>query len=171
MSTFLLNVPPEPKFWRRHCSTGLERNSCMKFCLMFLPPQPKSWRRPCRLHIMRFPITNDVNDFLYVNKSALGSTVHASSRLASPSRRSPAVHAGRVGDGGRGLHALQRSDRCARARPAAAARPVRWVQPPARRLAARSFRAFARVRQPVRAGLNRLTLCVWDRCLIYENWL
>ena len=34
------------KFWRRHCSTGLEWNSCMKFCLLF-SPQPKSiWRRP-----------------------------------------------------------------------------------------------------------------------------
>ena len=35
---------PLPKFWRRHCSTGLERNSCMKFCLKFLPIQ-KSWSR------------------------------------------------------------------------------------------------------------------------------
>ena len=34
MSTFLLNVPPELKFWRRQCSTGHERNSCMKFCPM-----------------------------------------------------------------------------------------------------------------------------------------
>ena len=25
---------PEQKFWRRHCNTGLERNSCMKFCPM-----------------------------------------------------------------------------------------------------------------------------------------
>ena len=31
----------EPKFWRRHCSTGLERKSCMKFCPMFPPPEPK----------------------------------------------------------------------------------------------------------------------------------
>ena len=30
--------PPEPKFWRRHCSTGLERKSCMKFCLMYQNP-------------------------------------------------------------------------------------------------------------------------------------
>ena len=36
MSTFLLNVPPELKFWRRHCSTELERNSYMKFCPMSL---------------------------------------------------------------------------------------------------------------------------------------
>ena len=35
MSIFLLNVSSEPKFWRRHCSTKRERNSCMKFCLMF----------------------------------------------------------------------------------------------------------------------------------------
>ena len=35
MSTFLLNVPPEPKFWRRHCSTGLDWNSCMIFCPIF----------------------------------------------------------------------------------------------------------------------------------------
>ena len=35
MSTFSLNVPSELKFWRRHCSTVLERNSCMKFCPRF----------------------------------------------------------------------------------------------------------------------------------------
>ena len=35
MSPFLLNVPSELKFWRRHCSTVLERNSCMKFCPRF----------------------------------------------------------------------------------------------------------------------------------------
>ena len=35
-----IECPPEPKFWRRHCSTGLELNSCMKFCFMFpLPNQ------------------------------------------------------------------------------------------------------------------------------------
>ena len=40
MSTFLLNFPlPEPKFWRRHCSTGLERNSNMKFCPSLPPNQ------------------------------------------------------------------------------------------------------------------------------------
>ena len=32
--------PPQPKFWRRHCSTGVERNSCMKFISMF-PPRTK----------------------------------------------------------------------------------------------------------------------------------
>ena len=42
-------MSPEPKFWRRHCSTGLERNSCMKFCPRFPPPQPTSWRRYCLL--------------------------------------------------------------------------------------------------------------------------
>ena len=55
MSTFLINVPPEPKFWRRHCSTGLEWNSCMKFCQMFPPPEPKSWSRywyNCTLYII-----------------------------------------------------------------------------------------------------------------------
>ena len=30
ISTFLLNVSPEPKFWRRHCGTKRERNSFMK---------------------------------------------------------------------------------------------------------------------------------------------
>ena len=54
MSTFLLNVPPpEPKFWRCHCSTGLEWNSCMKFCLMF-PLEPKFLSRywyNCKLYI------------------------------------------------------------------------------------------------------------------------
>ena len=41
MSRFVLNVFSQPKFWRRHCSTGLERNSCMKFFLMFPPTQKK----------------------------------------------------------------------------------------------------------------------------------
>ena len=36
----------KPKFWRRHCSTGLEWNSCMKFCSLFSPNQNKIWRRP-----------------------------------------------------------------------------------------------------------------------------
>ena len=41
MSRYVLNVPlPSPKFQRRHCSTGLERNSCMKFFPM-LPPRTK----------------------------------------------------------------------------------------------------------------------------------
>ena len=35
MSTFVLNVPPGPKFRWRHCSTGLERNSCIKLFSMF----------------------------------------------------------------------------------------------------------------------------------------
>ena len=35
MSTFVLNVPFEPKFWQRYCSIKLERNSCMKFFQMF----------------------------------------------------------------------------------------------------------------------------------------
>ena len=39
--------PFEPKFWRHHCSTGLELNSCIKFCPMFPLPKPKSWRRLC----------------------------------------------------------------------------------------------------------------------------
>ena len=51
MSRFVLNVFSQPKFWRRHCSTGLERNSCMKFLLMF-PPPPKFWRRPCIQYCM-----------------------------------------------------------------------------------------------------------------------
>ena len=38
MSRFVLNVFSQLKFWRRHCSTGLERNSCMKSFLMFPPP-------------------------------------------------------------------------------------------------------------------------------------
>ena len=38
MSRFVLNVFSQPKSWRRHCSTGLERNSCMNFFLMFPPP-------------------------------------------------------------------------------------------------------------------------------------
>ena len=42
MSTFLLNVP-ELKFWRRHCSTGLESNSFMKFCPMFPPNMDNPW--------------------------------------------------------------------------------------------------------------------------------
>ena len=46
MSTFVLKVHLEPKFWRRHCSTGLERNSCMKLFSIF-PLEPKSWSRPC----------------------------------------------------------------------------------------------------------------------------
>ena len=47
MSLFLLNVPlSEPKFCRRHCSTGLEWNSCMKFCSLFSPNQNKIWRHP-----------------------------------------------------------------------------------------------------------------------------
>ena len=32
--------PHEPKFWRGHCSTGLERNSCMKF-FSDVPPRTK----------------------------------------------------------------------------------------------------------------------------------
>ena len=35
---------PSPKFWRRHCSTWLEWNSCIKFCPRS-PPEPKSWSR------------------------------------------------------------------------------------------------------------------------------
>ena len=35
---------PEPKFWRRHSSTGLERTSVWNI-LMF-PLKPKSWSRP-----------------------------------------------------------------------------------------------------------------------------
>ena len=49
MSTFLLNFrPSDPKFLRRHCTTGLERNSFtrMKLCPSFPPPpEPKSWSR------------------------------------------------------------------------------------------------------------------------------
>ena len=45
MSTCLLNVPPEPKFWRRHCSTG--REEFMYEILSYHPPEPKSWRRLC----------------------------------------------------------------------------------------------------------------------------
>ena len=37
MSTFLLNVPPNRNFGD---ATGLERNSCMKFCPMSPPPEP-----------------------------------------------------------------------------------------------------------------------------------
>ena len=33
-----MSSPPEPKFWRRHCSTGLKKNSCMKFCPRGSPP-------------------------------------------------------------------------------------------------------------------------------------
>ena len=36
----------KPKFWRRQCSTGLEWNLCIKFCLLFLLNQNKIWRRP-----------------------------------------------------------------------------------------------------------------------------
>ena len=45
MSTFVLKVHLEPKFWRRHCSTGLERNSCIKLFSMF-PPRTKILESP-----------------------------------------------------------------------------------------------------------------------------
>ena len=52
MRTFVLNVPlPEPKFWRRHYSTGLEKSSYMKFFPMF-PSLTKSWRRPSIEYIL-----------------------------------------------------------------------------------------------------------------------
>ena len=43
---------PEPKFLRRHYITGLERNSCMKFCTMFLPRTRiiESLRYNCNVH-------------------------------------------------------------------------------------------------------------------------
>ena len=45
MSRFMLNVFSKPKFWRRHCSTGLERNSCIKIFLMS-PPNQNSGAAP-----------------------------------------------------------------------------------------------------------------------------
>ena len=44
-STFVLNVPLEQKYWSRHCSTGFERNSSMKFFFMF-PFQSKILEPP-----------------------------------------------------------------------------------------------------------------------------
>ena len=49
MSTFVLNVLFEPKFWRRYCSTKLERNSYMNF--LCSPLESISWRRPCIQYI------------------------------------------------------------------------------------------------------------------------
>ena len=51
MSTFSLNVFSEPKFWRRHCSTG--REEFMYEILSDPPPlpKPKSWRRHCEIDI------------------------------------------------------------------------------------------------------------------------
>ena len=50
MNTFLLNVSPfEPKIWRRHCSTGLQLNSCMKFCPMFPYRNQNSGATPVHL--------------------------------------------------------------------------------------------------------------------------
>ena len=60
VSTLLLNVPPEPKFWRRHCSTGLERNSCTTYeILSGVPPLPelKSWRHPCEIDIYEIDVS------------------------------------------------------------------------------------------------------------------
>ena len=37
-------MSPQPKFWRRNCSTGLEWNSYIQFCPMF-PLEPKFWSR------------------------------------------------------------------------------------------------------------------------------
>ena len=52
---YLLNVPlSSPKFWRRHCSTGLERNSCLKFFPM-LPPRTKILAPPLyRVYIVLY---------------------------------------------------------------------------------------------------------------------
>ena len=46
ISRFVLNVFSQPKFWSRHCSTGLERNSFMKFFLMFPSPNQNSGAAP-----------------------------------------------------------------------------------------------------------------------------
>ena len=43
MSTFFLNSPSEPKFWRRHCSTGLER--IYKF-ILYISVQNVVWCSP-----------------------------------------------------------------------------------------------------------------------------
>ena len=42
----MLNVFSQPKSWRRHCNTGLERNSCMKFFFLMFPPIQNSGAAP-----------------------------------------------------------------------------------------------------------------------------
>ena len=68
MSTFLLNVPLT-KILRCHCTTGLEWNSCMKFCSMF-PPRTKILELLLvQLYIVHYSCTRAVQ---YLNERKMG---------------------------------------------------------------------------------------------------
>ena len=90
VSTFLLNVSPEPKLWRRHCSTKRERNSYMKFCLMslqtkilappLLSPQILGSRKPHGISVIlaQNSLQLQLWNLLHTRETCSRSSVHSS---------------------------------------------------------------------------------------------
>ena len=64
----------KPKFCR-HCSTGLEWNSCMKFCLLSPPHQNKIWRRPDFHPVIRISHDEVIDIFAFSSVRRLNFTL------------------------------------------------------------------------------------------------
>ena len=68
----------KPKFWQRHCSTGLEWNSCMKFCLLSPPAKTKSGAAPDSHSVITIFHDEDIDIFAFSSARQLHFTLYDS---------------------------------------------------------------------------------------------